>query len=200
MDDDARERIGAEFLVAEYGHLTEMFRWNEETGERRVSLILVLMTVVSAAAGVVADSVQVPNPTKLRTVAVAIFALALLGLVTLARLVRRNVATDEYRHALDRIRKMITTFVGGPLEGYHPFPTATKPVKRPLKRLLGLTLLMSTINAILLAAGTVLAIVPGWGVGLVIGVLTLAVTLVAQVVLASRLRRRLEIEVGLTAG
>jgi hypothetical protein len=69
-----------------------------------------------------------------------------------------------------------------------------------LKRLLGLTLLMSTINAILLAAGTVLAIVPGWGVGLVIGVLTLAVTLVAQVVLASRLRRRLEIEVGLTAG
>jgi hypothetical protein len=119
--------------------------------------------------------------------------------VTLARLVRRNVATDEYRYALDRVRTMITTFVGGPLEGYHPFPVATAQVERPLKRLLGLTLLMSTINAILLAAGTVLAIVPGWGVGLVIGVLTLAVTLVAQVSLASRLRRRLEIEVGLEA-
>ena len=93
----------------------------------------------------------------------AIFALALLGIVTLARVVRRNVATDEYRHALDQIRTMITDFVGGPLEGFHPFPVPTRDFERPLKRHLGLTLLMSTINAILLAAGTVLAIVPGWG-------------------------------------
>jgi hypothetical protein len=193
----ARQRIGAEFLVAEYGHLTEMFRWNEETGERRVSLILVLMTVVSAAAGVVADSVDVPNATKLRTVAVAIFSLALLGLVTLARLVRRNVATDEYRFALDKIRRMIVEFVGGPFEGYHPFPVATRKFDRPLRRHLGLTLLMSTINAILLAAGTVLAIVPGWVVGLVLGVLMLVSTWAAQVILAGKLRLRLEQEVGL---
>lgn len=197
MDDNARQKIGAEFLVAEYGHLTEMFRWNEETGERRVSLILVLMTVVSAAAGVVADSVDVPNATKLRTMAVAIFSLALLGLVTLARLVRRNVATDEYRFALDMIRKMIVDFVGEPFVGYHPFPIGAREYDRPLKRHLGLTLLMSTINSILLAAGTVLAIVPGWDVGLVLGVLTLVSTWAAQIILSGKLRLRLEQEVGL---
>jgi hypothetical protein len=195
VGDDGRERLGEEFLVAEYGHLTEMFRWNEETGERRVNLILVLMTVVTAAAGVVADSVDVPNATKLRMIAVPILALALLGLVTLARLVRRNVTTDQYKDAMKKIREIVIASVGGPLVGYDPFPEPEVKVKGPqLKRHLGLTLLMSTINSILLAAGTVLAIVPGWATGLAIGVATLVLAWLGQVLLAGWLRGRLDCE------
>jgi hypothetical protein len=187
-------------LIAESAQFNQTFRWNEETGERRVTIILTLMTVAAAAAGVIADSVDITVEAKLRLLSWVAVTLFILGLVTLARLVRRNVATDEYQFALDRIREKLISLVGEDLKDYWPLPKSgrkPKPEKWRVKRYLGLTLLMATTNAILLAAAGVLGFSPPRPWSAVIGTLVFVVALAAQMWLAKRLEARLRVEVGL---
>ncbi len=206
------ERVALEVLKAESAQFGQSFRWNEEIGERRVTMVLTLMTVAAAASGIIADSVDIRPEAKLRLVAWVALALFVLGLVTLARLVRRNVASDEYRWALDTIRLRLIALGGEDLDGYWPFPggpparpgepgATTSPKPKPrrleLKRLLGLTLLMSTTNSVLLTAATVLGFAPPRGWAILLGGLVFVLSLVGQVGLARALERRLKMEVEL---
>jgi hypothetical protein len=192
---DGAASAALQILLAESAHFDASFRWNEETGERRVTLILTLMTVAAGAAGIVANSVDIDARAKLHLVAAVALALFLLGMVTLARLVRRNVATDEYRYALDTIRRRMITLAGEDLRGYWPFPTAGKSF---LKRYLGLTLLMATTNSILLVTAVVLWWTPPAGWAFLIGVVLLVVSCAAQTRLVRWLEDKLRSEVGLS--
>lgn len=75
----ADPRLAVQILLAEQAHFEEAFRWNEETGERRVSLIFTLMTVAAAATGLVTNAADVGTETKLRAAAAVAGALLMLG-------------------------------------------------------------------------------------------------------------------------
>ena len=98
-DGDARLQL----LLEEYKHLTDSLKENETMGERRLQF---LFTLVTAAFGGIAALMQLGRATP--PVAVSVLAgfvlLFLFGLVTLERIVKRNVATDRYIDALNKIR------------------------------------------------------------------------------------------------
>lgn len=92
----------AEVLRAEFDHVASSLISNEESGERRVNILLGVIAAVIAALGVAAD--QLDGFNLLGAGAGASFVLFLLGLVTWRRAIQRNVATTEYLNALRRIR------------------------------------------------------------------------------------------------
>jgi hypothetical protein len=193
---DESRRLAVDVLLAEYAHLEQSFRWNEEMGERRVNLVLTLMTVTAAATGLVIDSADVPIAARLRGAGVVAIALLVLGLVTNARLVRRNVATDEYKKSLDDVRNRLIRLSSPHLQGYAPWPKR-RETKIKLKRLLGLTLLMSAMNSILTVAAVLLLARPPLSTASVVGVAIFLAAGALQLWLAAILEARLRREVGL---
>ncbi len=154
----ANGHLAAEILLAEYKQFAEMFRWNEETGERRVNIILTLFTVAGAATALLfSANIDLATGTKARVAGGITLSLFVIGIATLARIVRRNVATDEYKHALDTIRGRLAGLTPDLLADYRPLPQG--PGSR-LVRFLGLTLFMSSVNAVLLTGSVLLLVGP----------------------------------------
>lgn len=89
-------------LMAEYEHLGTSFLSNEDMGERRVNIFLGLIAAVSAALGLAAE--KVPLTLVFRLAAAAATVLLLFGLVTLRRLMQRNLVTTDYLNGMRRIR------------------------------------------------------------------------------------------------
>lgn len=104
---DPNEEARLQLLLAEYEHLSDSLKENEVMGERRLQF---LFTLVTAAFGGIAALLQLgPRPAPPATVVMfAAFALLFLfGLVTLERIVKRNVATDGYINALNTLRRYV---------------------------------------------------------------------------------------------
>lgn len=98
-----QQKQSVSFLLEEYKHLAESFLRNEELGERRFNFFIALTTAVIGAL------VAIPkvydgevDPIFFFFVLVAVF---LFGVVTLVRIIRRNMVTDEYLRRLGRIRR-----------------------------------------------------------------------------------------------
>ena len=94
-----------EFLIKDFEHWTEAYNRNEEGGERRLSFFVGLVTAVFGALGFLGKKGDTLDLGSIREIAIA-SALALFGfgLLTLFRLVRRNMSTDGYLHAIRTIR------------------------------------------------------------------------------------------------
>jgi 8-oxo-dGTP pyrophosphatase MutT (NUDIX family) len=137
---DLEEETGCErstpdcekLFLAEYSHIADSLLKNEADGERRAAFF---MTVAGAAAGVLTFLAgRGPDALKIREaaplIAAALAVLFAFGYLTFLRVVERNLASDRYKLALNRIRR---TFLSGRDDPRRPFlafdPFA--PIKRP---------------------------------------------------------------------
>ena len=96
----------ADFILEEYKHLTDSFLRNEELGERRVNFFLTLTTTVIGALAAIREIFGDIDMMKFYIgFGAALLAVLLFGVVTLMRIIHRNLATDKYLRALARIRR-----------------------------------------------------------------------------------------------
>ncbi len=116
-----------EFLALEHKHLSTSLLLNEERGEKRVNVFFALIAAVTAALGLNASLWQVANPAWIVLVASGVFLI--YGLVTLRRLVNRNLHTTELLNGLRRIRAAFLWTYPDALEAV-PFVPSEKPVLR----------------------------------------------------------------------
>lgn len=98
-----QQKQSVSFLLEEYKHLAESFLRNEELGERRFNFFIALTTAVIGAL------VAIPKVFDGEVDTIFFFfvllAVFLFGVVTLVRIIRRNLVTDEYLRGLGRIRR-----------------------------------------------------------------------------------------------
>lgn len=157
-----------DLLLEDYRYFADSFWKNEQTGETRVNWFIGIVT--AAAGGLVGLTIAEhrPHGEPLRLIFVAVlFALLAFGIITLFRIVKRNIVTDGYKRAIDVIREMFTDHLDGDhiLHHYSPFrKTKRETVKGISRRLGGLAHTVLTINSLLLA-GLAAAIVYPFQVG-----------------------------------
>lgn len=109
MDDqpkDDRQQHSVSFLLEEYKQLGESFLRNEELGERRVNFFITITTAV--VAGLAAIWKVSDGGFDLTLIIFGLAAVLLFGIVTVVRIIRRNLVTHEYLRALGRIRRYFT--------------------------------------------------------------------------------------------
>lgn len=94
-----------EFLLREYDYYAEAFRQSEELGEKRVSSFLTFAAVVAAGLGVAIGDGGLGTTGALAAVAIAALCVLLLGQVTLARVIKRDLTSDDYKRAMGRLRE-----------------------------------------------------------------------------------------------
>lgn len=92
-----------EMVHTSYTHALESLERNEEMGERRFQLLLAVASAAGVAVGLVADVSQ-PRVT-LWVGAGASMVLAVLGLLTVSRLARRNATTTSLIKQLSNLRR-----------------------------------------------------------------------------------------------
>lgn len=107
---EARLKLG-DFLVAEYGHVSEFLIHNEESGEKRAAFFV---TLVGVAAGVLGfafgGNPPIVSHDRMAAAAAAVATLVLfLGVLTVRRLIERHIATDECIFALRTFRRLFVT-------------------------------------------------------------------------------------------
>jgi hypothetical protein len=90
-------------MLAEYEQAYEMYRYSEELGERRVNLFLTLVTAVLAAL-LLADEPLVKDDVVSPVAYALLIGLLLMGLMTLARVARRNENSSAYLLMIGSIR------------------------------------------------------------------------------------------------
>jgi len=111
MDDQQandQQRHSVEFLLAEYQNNRDAFWRNEELGERRVNFFLTLTTAVMAALAIREKGILASGGNVDPIVFYGLGAVLLFGVVTLARIIRRNLVSHEYLRAVARIRRYFT--------------------------------------------------------------------------------------------
>lgn len=136
-------------IMAEYVDLTASMRANEELGERRLDAFLTVIAAVTAAIGLASGRFESDTSSLLAIAAAAASLLLIFGLMTLRRIMGRNLTTTEYLNALRRIRAFL---VQGQPEAARilAFPPERKPVTRKRDSLWGLEKagLLETIAAV----------------------------------------------------
>jgi 8-oxo-dGTP pyrophosphatase MutT (NUDIX family) len=160
-----RNTEARDLLLEDYRYRAAMMAESEKSGETRVNLFVVLMTLVSAA---LIDLVTGDKPLKEQSefllVISGLGALLIFGWLTLLRLIKRNKSTDECKHSLDLIRQIYKDNFDetGVLLGYYPVnwlspkknksPTAsgTSSSLKKFRSPGGLVHLVAAINGILI--------------------------------------------------
>lgn len=98
---------GAQFeqlVMAEYSDLVESVRSNEELGERRLSAYLTVIAAVTAAVGLASGRYEQDAEPLIAVGVVAAVLMLAFGLMTLRRVMERNITTSTYLNGLRRIR------------------------------------------------------------------------------------------------
>jgi hypothetical protein len=111
-----------DLLVAEFEHTGEALLRNEEDGEKRVTFLISISGGVLAVLGFLLGSDKILDPGEPQPLVV--FALAILcglGLLTLTRVVARNVTSDRYKRGLNAIRRYFVPVTDDPRVSYLPF-------------------------------------------------------------------------------
>jgi hypothetical protein len=115
--------VSKDFMLAEYGYHLEEYRRSEQLGETRLSLFLTIVTAVLGGSGLIAvystkDSIWTPETWYI--LFFAYLATFLFGLLTLLRIIHRNIESTKNLHALNRIRRY---FVDKDYDSLVPFLT-----------------------------------------------------------------------------
>jgi hypothetical protein len=142
---------GIELLYADLKYCNDSFWKNEEVGEKRVNFFVSLVTAVLTALVALAklNSDSIDDAVFLLVIIYALFALLVMGVITLARLVKRNEVTDDYKARMDKLRKILKEHGTSPaLKDYPDFPVSYKPKFR------GLANIVAAINSLILTALT----------------------------------------------
>lgn len=139
-----------ELLLSDYKYLCDCFWKNEELGERRVTILTTLVAAVMAA---IVGLAKEQSPYIEAASVFAASGLAVIGFMTLLRILKRNEATDGYKKDMDEIRRRIGRHLdaGGILEGYRPFRGSWSG-KPSARRLGGLSHFVAALNGIVVSA------------------------------------------------
>jgi 8-oxo-dGTP pyrophosphatase MutT (NUDIX family) len=144
-----------ELLLEEYRYYTDSFWKSEQTGETRVNWFIGIVTAAAGGLVGLTSAERRPHGESLRLIFVTgLFALLAFGIITLFRVVKRNIASDTYKRATDVIREIFSDHFDGDhiLLHYHPFGKKKKGSgKGVARRLGGLTHTVLTINSLLVA-------------------------------------------------
>jgi hypothetical protein len=118
-----------DLFFKEYEYLSALFVANEESGEKRVGLFITLTTALGAAIVVARDKVQDMGQQQfLALVLTVATAWLLVGVSTLKRIIRRNLATQDCLRGLRRIRQHLIAATDArawqvlPFDPYGPLP------------------------------------------------------------------------------
>src|SRR5262249_55893469 len=107
---EARKKL-ADFLLAEYEHMVESLLRNEEPGGKRASFFV---TLVGAAGGILGfvfgENPPIVSRDSIPIAAAAVATVLLcLGVLTVRRLIERDVVTDKLIFALRTLRRLFLT-------------------------------------------------------------------------------------------
>lgn len=110
--DDEKNEDFKKLLFKEYDYLTNIYISNENLGENRVNIFLALTSAVLAIFAVISGSDitligDEVDPKFLFVASITLFALLLFGLITLQRIITRNLETTRYVNKLDNIRQYL---------------------------------------------------------------------------------------------
>lgn len=100
-----QQRHSVDFLLAEYRSHRESFWRSEELGERRVNFLITLATAVLGALAIREKGVLVSGGKVDPLFFYGLGAVFLLGVVTLVRMIRRNLVSHKELRAMGRIRR-----------------------------------------------------------------------------------------------
>jgi len=102
VSENLREQRWNELVTIEYKYISDLFRANEEMGEKRVALFVSLSAGLGAAALVAKEVWRGTFPGIFLAVNVAWL---LFGYLTFLRVVHRNTVTDKYKRQLRNLRQ-----------------------------------------------------------------------------------------------
>ncbi|MDQ2938823.1 MAG: NUDIX domain-containing protein [Acidobacteriota bacterium] len=161
-DTNQLKQHAKDLLLEEYRYYTDSFWKNEQTGETRVNWFIGIVTAAAGGLVGLTSTPSRPHGEPLRLIFVAsLFALLSFGIITLFRIIKRNIVSDTYKRAADHIREIFSDHFDGDhiLLHYHPFGKKKKGGDKGVaRRLGGLTHTVLTITSLLLA-GLVAALV-----------------------------------------
>jgi 8-oxo-dGTP pyrophosphatase MutT (NUDIX family) len=153
-----------ELLLQDYRYLSDSFWKNEQTGETRVNWFIGIVTAAGGGLFGLTSAEHRPHGEPLRLIFVAsLFALLAFGVITLFRIVKRNIVTDGYKRGMDVIREAFVDHFDGEhvLLQYHPLGRKKKGAQKGVSRRLGgLTHSVLTINSLLIAGLAAVAAYP----------------------------------------
>ena len=109
-----REGDDRDFLLAEYEHVSDALLRNEEDGERRATFFVTVTGGLLALLGVLTKPESGPMTVatlegSAGLVATGLAVALVLGATSVARLAKRNVASDRYKLALRTLRRQFVT-------------------------------------------------------------------------------------------
>ncbi len=120
-----------ELLLAEYEHTADSLLRNEEDGEKRVTFFMTLAGAAGAAlAFLLGDDADLRPSVVQPLVVCTLMIVWAVGYFTLARVVHRNLASDRYKRALNRMRRYFLTGSEDP----HVVFLAFDPFKSPIRQ------------------------------------------------------------------
>ncbi len=157
---DSRAHV-KELLLEEYRYLTDAFWKNEQSGETRVNWLIGLVTAVAGGLAALASAEQGPKGELLGMIVIAsLFALLVLGVITLFRILTRNKTTDQYKQACDAIRQMFRDRFDTDqiLLQYYPFG---RPKRGQRRKFGGLAHIVAGLNCLVFAVLVSSAVYPG---------------------------------------
>ena len=123
-----------ELLLAEYDYLTKTFLWNERLGEKRVSFFITIVTAGLTALIALTSDGTLPIDSQSAPIlfSAGVLVLLLFGLITLKRIIVRNMKSDKVKKQLDNVRQYFVKPDSEEIK-YLPFdPYNEKPVREPL--------------------------------------------------------------------
>jgi len=93
-----------DFLLEEYRHFSKSLWNNEQTGEMRVNLFIGIVSLaVIALATLLSGKIKLSEIQTTLVVKGSLYALIVIGLITLLRILTRNEHTDECKRSLNTI-------------------------------------------------------------------------------------------------
>lgn len=103
--DQARTKL-PDFLLAEYEHMVESLLRNEELGEKRAAFFVTLVGGAGGVLGFILDeNTPIVSLDRIPILAAGLAAILLcLGVLTVRRLIERDIVTDKYKFALRALR------------------------------------------------------------------------------------------------
>ena len=178
--DNSKEQI-KDLLLEDHKYFQTSFWKNEESGETRVRFYLTLVTAVLAAIAtlITSDGASFFDAHVLYITAISLISLLFFGVITLLRMIKRNVVTDEYKKGMDEVRKQFRLHydVEGLLDDYKPFekPPGRRGKRAVVRTLGGLTHTVSVINSVIFS---ILLAIPFLSYGAICALLVSTITVV----------------------
>ncbi|UCG12246.1 MAG: hypothetical protein JSU72_17375 [Deltaproteobacteria bacterium] len=177
MDDrqaNPQQRHSVDFLLAEYQSHRDAFWHNEELGESRLNFFVTLTTAVIAALAVRERGFLVSGGEVDPIFFYGLGAVLLFGVVTLVRIIRRNLVSHEYLRANARIRRYFTDRDQEILRHLYYKPWDDRPQRKKEWNQIfslgtgGLVETIALVNSLIVAALCALFTrsYPGWMIGL----------------------------------